>query len=49
MTSEQLTRAYLDRIEAFDRNGIKLNALVVMNPDALADAAHRMSGGPKAR
>ncbi|UKA49340.1 amidase [Arthrobacter sp. FW305-123] len=38
VTSEQLTRAYLDRIEAYDHNGIKLNALVVMNPDALADA-----------
>ncbi|MGR0160321.1 amidase [Paenarthrobacter nitroguajacolicus] len=38
VTSEQLTQAYLDRIEAYDRNGIKLNALVVMNPDALADA-----------
>ncbi|MFW0774761.1 amidase [Paenarthrobacter nitroguajacolicus] len=38
VTSEQLTQAYLDRIEAYDRNGIKLNAVVVMNPDALADA-----------
>ncbi|GAA3285122.1 amidase [Paenarthrobacter aurescens] len=38
VTSEQLTRAYLDRIEAYDHNGIKLNALVVMNPSALADA-----------
>ncbi|MBP2268907.1 amidase [Pseudarthrobacter sp. PvP004] len=38
VTSEELTQAYLDRIGAYDRNGIKLNALVVMNPDALADA-----------
>ncbi|MFH5877769.1 amidase [Arthrobacter sp. NA-172] len=38
VTSEELTQAYLDRIEAFDRNGIKLNALVVMNPEALPDA-----------
>lgn len=38
VTSEELTQAYLDRIEAYDHNGIKLNALVVMNPDALADA-----------
>ncbi|QSZ50321.1 amidase [Arthrobacter sp. D5-1] len=38
VTSEQLTKAYLERIEAYDRNGIKLNAMVVMNPEALADA-----------
>ncbi|MET3923121.1 amidase [Arthrobacter sp. UYEF20] len=38
VSSEELTQAYLDRIEAYDRNGIKLNALVVMNHDALADA-----------
>ncbi|KRE22916.1 amidase [Agromyces sp. Soil535] len=40
VTSEELTRAYLDRIEAYDRPGTPtaLNALVVMNPEALADA-----------
>ncbi|MEV7661516.1 amidase [Paenarthrobacter sp. NPDC089316] len=38
VTSVELTQAYLDRIEAYDRNGIRLNAMVVMNPDALADA-----------
>ncbi|BAS17803.1 glutamyl-tRNA(Gln) amidotransferase subunit A [Arthrobacter sp. Hiyo8] len=38
VTSRELTQAYLDRIDAYDRNGITLNALVVMNPDALADA-----------
>ncbi|MCT9870784.1 amidase [Paenarthrobacter aurescens] len=38
VTSEELTQAYLDRIDAYDRNGIKLNAMVVMNPEALADA-----------
>ncbi|WP_028267435.1 amidase [Arthrobacter sp. MA-N2] len=37
-SSEELTRAYLDRIEAYDRNGITLNSVVVMNPEALADA-----------
>jgi hypothetical protein len=38
--SEGLDRAYLDRIEAYDRPGTAtaLNALVVMNPEALADA-----------
>ncbi|MDQ0030461.1 amidase [Arthrobacter bambusae] len=48
VTSEELTQAYLDRIEAYDHNGIRLNALVVMNPEALADArasdARRASG-----
>ncbi|GAB3566356.1 amidase [Arthrobacter alkaliphilus] len=38
VSSEELTQAYLDRIEAFDRHGIKLNSMVVMNPEALADA-----------
>ncbi|MBT8160316.1 MULTISPECIES: amidase [Arthrobacter] len=37
-SSVELTQTYLDRIEAYDRNGISLNAMVVMNPDALADA-----------
>lgn len=38
VTSEQLLGAYLDRIDAYDRDGIRLNSLVVMNPHALADA-----------
>ncbi|MFK4298628.1 amidase [Arthrobacter sp. GAS37] len=46
VTSEELTQAYLDRIEAYDRSGITLNALVVMNPEALADA--RASDGRRA-
>ena len=37
-SSEELTRAYLDRIAAYDSDGIMLNSLVVMNPEALADA-----------
>ncbi|MCP3425897.1 amidase [Rothia sp. AR01] len=37
-TSEELTRAYLDRIEAYDTGGIRLNAMVVMSPEALAEA-----------
>ncbi|MHA7279575.1 amidase [Arthrobacter sp. MDT2-2] len=37
-TSEELVAAYLQRIEAFDRNGIRLNAVVVMNPSALDEA-----------
>ena len=35
-TSEQVVTACLERIEAYDRSGIRLNALVVLNPDALA-------------
>ncbi|GAA1107094.1 amidase [Nocardiopsis metallicus] len=38
VTSEALVRAYLARIEAYDRGGIRLNAMVVMNPEALAEA-----------
>ncbi|HZW41340.1 MAG TPA: amidase [Agromyces sp.] len=40
VTSVELVEAYLARIEAYDRPGTPtaLNALVVMNPDALADA-----------
>ena len=37
-TSEELTHAYLERIAAYDHGGIRLNAVVVMNPEALADA-----------
>jgi amidase len=29
---------YLDRIEAYDRKGPSLNAIVVANPNALANA-----------
>jgi amidase len=53
VTSEELVRRYLERIDAYDRNGPRLNALVVMNPDALADArasdqrrAHGQTLGP---
>ena len=34
-----LTRKYLQRIEAIDRNGPRLNAIIELNPDALAIAA----------
>ncbi|MFC9769796.1 MULTISPECIES: amidase [unclassified Pseudarthrobacter] len=37
-TSEELVGAYLARIEKYDSNGICLNAVVVMNPDALEEA-----------
>lgn len=37
-TSEELVTAYLRRIEAYDHEGIRLNSLVVMNPDAVNEA-----------
>jgi len=38
VTSEDLVRLYLERIEKYDSSGICLNALVVMNPEAIAEA-----------
>lgn len=37
-TSEAITQLYLDRIEAIDRKGPSLNAVIELNPDALAMA-----------
>lgn len=37
-TSEELVAAYLNRIAAYDHSGIRLNSVIVMNPDALEDA-----------
>ena len=37
-SAEALTQAYLDRIEALDRNGPKLRSVIATNPDALAEA-----------
>lgn len=34
-TSEQITKLYLDRIEAIDKNGPKLNSVIELNPEAL--------------
>ena len=39
VTSVQLVEAYLRRIDAYDRHGPTLNAIVVFNDDALAEAA----------
>ncbi|WP_299166230.1 amidase [uncultured Arthrobacter sp.] len=38
ITSEELVEAYLNRIAAYDHSGIRLNSVIVMNPDALEDA-----------
>jgi Asp-tRNA(Asn)/Glu-tRNA(Gln) amidotransferase A subunit family amidase len=37
-TSANLVTAYLARIKAYDRQGICLNAVPILSPDALADA-----------
>ncbi len=39
LTSEALTKAYLDRIAQIDDAGPKLDAVIELNPKALADAA----------
>ncbi|EMF47590.1 Amidase [Planococcus halocryophilus Or1] len=39
LTSVELVQAYLDQIEAFDRNGPKINSVLTINPDALEIAA----------
>ncbi|MFC7301349.1 amidase [Cognatiluteimonas weifangensis] len=41
LSSRALTRAYLDRIAAIDAAGPTLNAVIELNPDALADADAR--------
>ena len=38
LTSEQLVKLYLARIDAIDRNGPALHSVIALNPNALADA-----------
>ena len=38
LTCRQLVQMYLDRIEAYDRKGPALNAIVILNPNALNTA-----------
>ncbi|CAH1649566.1 Amidase [Hyphomicrobiales bacterium] len=38
LSARQLTQDYLDRIEAYDKQGPSINAVVSLNPDVLADA-----------
>jgi len=49
LTSRQLAQLYLNRIEAYDQKGPKLNAIITVNPQALEeadrlDAAYKRSG-----
>ena len=39
LTSKELVQLYLDRIEAFDKRGPAVNAIITINPNALAQAA----------
>ncbi len=41
LTSVQVTQLYLDRIQAIDRSGPGLNAVIEVNPDALEKAKSR--------
>lgn len=49
-TAERLVAAFLARIAVYDRGGIRLNAVPVLNPEALAEArasdARRAAGAP---
>ena len=38
ITARQLTQLYLDRIEAYDRNGPQINSIITVNPNALQEA-----------
>src|SRR3984885_16317028 len=50
-TSRQITELYLKRIDAIDKNGPKLNAVIEVNPDALdiADAMDKERAAGKVR
>lgn len=51
LSSEKLVQLYLARIEAYDKQGPKVNAVITLNPQALAEAraldAERKTKGPR--
>jgi amidase len=51
ITAKALVQAYLDRIEAFDHRGPRLNAMITLNPNALREAEaldrERAAKGPR--
>ncbi|MGY4500311.1 amidase [Bradyrhizobium sp. GM24.11] len=49
VTATALTKAYLARIAAYDRNGPALNSVRALNPDALAIAAKLDGARPSAK
>jgi len=53
LSSEKLLTLYLKRIEAYDKQGPKVNSVIAINPNALAEAraldAERKAKGPRTR
>lgn len=51
LTSEQLVRSYLKRIDAYDKQGPRINAVITLNPKAMEIAkaldAERKAKGPR--
>src|SRR3984957_2410209 len=47
LTAHQLVQAYLDRIGAYDKSGPTINAIITLNPQALAEA-DKLDAGYKA-
>jgi amidase len=51
LTSEKLVKMYLDRIEAYDRKGPEIRAMITINPNAIEDARsldnERRKSGPR--
>ena len=47
-TSHELAQAYLDRIQAIDRQGPTLNAVIELNPDAFRTQTASMPNAPPA-
>ena len=44
LTSEQLVSAYLKRIEAYDKQGPAINAIITLNKKALDEARYTIIG-----
>ncbi|MCZ6750984.1 MAG: amidase family protein, partial [Acidobacteria bacterium] len=53
LTSEKLVQLHLNRIEAYDKKGPKINAMIMVNPKALEEArsldAERRASGPRSQ
>ena len=53
LNSEKLTQLYLNRIDAYDHKGPKINAVITLNKEALATAraldAERKTKGPRSK
>ena len=41
LTARQLAQGYLDRINAYDKQGPNINSIITINPNALAEADRR--------